>query len=332
MEQEKTNSYTYFSIGSNGELKKKEWYYTFVANEGSDFDPAYITKLLGIQPIDSWMKGDPWNKKHPRHFSSWHAERSEKDRLDGEAQCLDTIKNLKHKIPELMQIKEQYDVGFTLFIVPKIHNGETPYLKFNKEIMEFCYLADVDIGVDMYIISGENDEAHKGEEEVTHCYTYFEIGSVGSSATNEKGAFDPDDMTELLGIQPFDNYMKGDPCEEGYLCRSSSWRAEKSDAGRWDAKAQCVETIKNLKYKISELKQIKEQYDVNYVIHIVPWVYQGEQPCISLDKEIIEFCYLADVEIVVDITIISGEEAWADEDYYKGLDAHNAHAKSYDTL
>ena len=59
-------------------------------------------------------------------FSSWNAEKSDIDRLDIEAQCRDTIKRLKTKIPLLNQIKKQYDVNFVLMIVPSIYGDEQP--------------------------------------------------------------------------------------------------------------------------------------------------------------------------------------------------------------
>jgi len=45
----------------------------------------------------------------------WCAEKSEIDRLDVEKQCLDTIKILKRKIPELLKIKSLYDVNFAIW-------------------------------------------------------------------------------------------------------------------------------------------------------------------------------------------------------------------------
>ena len=51
------------------------------------------------------------------------------------------------------------------------------------------------------------------------------------------------------------------------------------------------------------LKQIKEQFDVNFVIMIVPSVYGDESPIMALNKEIIEFCYLTGTTIEMDMYI-----------------------------
>ncbi len=147
----KTHSYTYFGIESNGEITDKG----LVGYDRGIFDPADITKVLGIQPFHSWKKGDIGKNGRQALFSSWDAEKSDIDRLDVEAQCMDTIKNLRNKVSILNQIKEQYDVNYYIVIVPKIYGEEQPFMNFNKEIIEFCYLSGTTITVDMYINQDE---------------------------------------------------------------------------------------------------------------------------------------------------------------------------------
>lgn len=149
---EKTTSYTYFSIESNGESKDGKG---LVAFEKGIFSPEDMTALLGIQPFISWAYGDKRADGSIFPFSSWNAEKSDIKRLDVEAQCRDTIKKLKNKIPILHKIKEQYDVNFVLVIVPSIYGDEQPYMDFNEEVIEFCYLTGTTITTDMYIYSLE---------------------------------------------------------------------------------------------------------------------------------------------------------------------------------
>ncbi|AQQ55284.1 DUF4279 domain-containing protein [Planococcus lenghuensis] len=144
---EKTNSYTYFGITSNGEMGDRG----FEANKKGIFNPKEITDLLDIQPFSSWAYGENRTSGTKYGFSSWNAEKSDIDRLDVEAQCRDTIKRLKSKIPLLNQIKEQYDVNFVLMIVPSIYGDEQPWIAFNEEVIEFCYLTETTIEVDMYM-------------------------------------------------------------------------------------------------------------------------------------------------------------------------------------
>lgn len=151
---DKTYSYTYFKIVSNGEMGQ----FGFQSTEAGVFDPDDITKSLVIEPFRKWKKSDIRNKgldkKDPRAiygFSTWCAEKSTVDRLDVNKQCLDTIKKLKDKIPELLRIKSLYDVTFSIQIVPHIYNEEQPFVSFGKEIIEFCYLTGTGIAMDMYV-------------------------------------------------------------------------------------------------------------------------------------------------------------------------------------
>lgn len=142
----------------------------------------------------------------------------------------------------------------------------------------------------------------------THTYTYFGVESNGEIGNRglvgyESGIFNPDDITKMLGLQPFRCWKKGDMRKNETQYLFSYWDAEKSDIGRFDVEIQCMETIKNLRDKISTLKLIKNQYDVNYVLMIVPKIYGEEQPIIGFNKEIIEFCYLTGTTIQVDMYI-----------------------------
>ncbi|MBS7527627.1 DUF4279 domain-containing protein [Fusibacter paucivorans] len=149
---EKTKTYTYFGIESNGVIGNRG----LVANENGDFDPDYITERLGIKPFKFWKKGDFRKNRTQYMFSSWDAERSEINRLDVEAQCMDTIKNLKGKIEILKEIKEKFDVNYVIVVVPYIYGEEQPIIYFNKEIIEFCYITGTTINMDMYIFKEDD--------------------------------------------------------------------------------------------------------------------------------------------------------------------------------
>lgn len=150
---EKTNSYTYFGIISNGEIGHRG----FEAYEKGKFNPKEITDLLEIQPFNSRAYGENKASGHKYLFSSWNAEKSDINRLDVEAQCRDTIERLKTKIPLLNEIKKQYDVNFVLMIVPNIYGDEQPWIVFDEEVIEFCYLTGTTIEMDMYMYSLINE-------------------------------------------------------------------------------------------------------------------------------------------------------------------------------
>lgn len=157
IEMDKTHTYTYFGIESNGQIDSRG----LVGNKRGIFNPDDITNVLGIQPIRCWKKGDKRRNDTEYLFSSWDAEKSDIGRLDVEAQVLDTIKNLKNKISILNDIKEQYDVNYVIMVVQSIYGDESPLIGFNEDIIEFCYLTGTTINFDTYIYQDEEEASQR---------------------------------------------------------------------------------------------------------------------------------------------------------------------------
>lgn len=152
MEENQTKCHTCFSITSNGEIQDKMG---LVANSNGDFDPAYITEKLGIEPYKTMKKGTPRKSNGFYGFSDWIACYQDTPILDVEEQCMKIIRILNSKIPQLLEIRNEFDVSFSIVIVPHIYNEETPAFVFNKEIIEFCYITGTEIGIDMYVYDKE---------------------------------------------------------------------------------------------------------------------------------------------------------------------------------
>lgn len=136
---DKTNSYSYFAIKG-------------------DFDPELVTSTLKINPTNSWKAGDLRKDGSKHTFSLWETGRCDIRTLDAEEQCLHTIKDLRNKVKILLDIKKKLDLDFVLEIVPHIFNGNSPSIGFHREIIEFCYLTDTYIDVDMYIYPFNNED------------------------------------------------------------------------------------------------------------------------------------------------------------------------------
>lgn len=60
----------------------------------------------------------------------------------------------------------------------------------------------------------------------------------------KEGIFNPQDITSLLGIQPFNSWAYSSKRRGGSTRRFSTWDTEKSDVDRLDVEAQCRDTIK----------------------------------------------------------------------------------------
>ena len=142
----------------------------------------------------------------------------------------------------------------------------------------------------------------------TTCYSYFSIVSAGKIVNgigyvaDEKGIFQPDDITQILGIQPFAAWASGTPRKiGGSLYTFSRWDACKQTEPAMDAKEQCRKIVRELRPHLSQLQEIKQKFDVEFALVIVSYMDNGESPILGFDWEIIEFCYLTNTEIVVDL-------------------------------
>lgn len=150
----KTTCHSYFSICSAGEIVNG---IGLVAGENGIFEPDNITEMLGIQPFDTKTAGIPRrNGRSLYTFSDWAACKQTEPAMDAEEQCRNIVRELRPHLSQLQDIKRKFNVDFTLMIVPHIYNEESPILVFDREIIEFCYLTNTEIAVDLYIYDRED--------------------------------------------------------------------------------------------------------------------------------------------------------------------------------
>ena len=125
--------------------------YTYFIITG-DFKTDEITKILGLTPCEKWDIGDLRRNGNSRYdFASWKYGLCEEYDWEVEKQMMKTIEDLVPKTNELKQIKEKYDVSMYLRIVPNIYTEEKMCLAPNRQIIEFCYHSETEIGIDMYV-------------------------------------------------------------------------------------------------------------------------------------------------------------------------------------
>lgn len=131
---EHTNCYTYFRITGN-------------------FNPDTISELLGLTPDKSWKIGDTRkNGKSKYDFACWHFGTCEEYEVLVENQMLKTIKPLLSKVEILRNIKRQFDVHFTLEVVPTVRFDESSLsLAPSIQVMQFCCDTGTEIDIDLYI-------------------------------------------------------------------------------------------------------------------------------------------------------------------------------------
>jgi len=129
-------------------------------------------------------------------------------------------------------------------------------------------------------------------------HTCFSIGYNGTirelETDLENGKLDLDAITELLGIEPFNKWVKGCnhqlPVDE--LCPFSIWSTENNTAD--NISRQCLKIVKSFESKIPELIKIRSSYNVDFSILISS---DDGKTCFNLGKAVIEFCYLTGTSI-----------------------------------
>ena len=131
------------------------------------------------------------------------------------------------------------------------------------------------------------------------CYTYFRI----------TGRFDPDEITDLLGLKPDQCWKIGDLRKNGTAYDFANWSFGRCDEYDGHVGEQMRKTIAPLREKIDVLDGIRRAYDATYFLEIVPVVYAGEEsPCLAPPMDIIDFCHVTRTEIDMDLCVMGDEK------------------------
>lgn len=131
--------------------------YTYFKIVG-DFIPDIITKKLNLEPSKFWNIGDLRKNGTEFDFALWEYGRCDEYDVYVENQMVKTIHDLIPRVQILKEIKKQYDVNFTLQIVPSIYVDDVnPCLAPNRDVIKFCYETETDIDIDMYVFDSDDD-------------------------------------------------------------------------------------------------------------------------------------------------------------------------------
>ncbi len=126
--------------------------YTYFKITG-DFDPDYITKKLGLPPCKTWKIGDTRKNGTKYDFALWEFGRCDNYDVMVENQMHITIDPLLDKVDILNEIKNEYDVSYTLEIVPTVYVDNTsPCLAPSLTVIDFCHATRTEIDIDLYVM------------------------------------------------------------------------------------------------------------------------------------------------------------------------------------
>ena len=136
-------------------------------------------------------------------------------------------------------------------------------------------------------------------ETKNECYTYFRIA----------GEFDPDVISERLGIVPDSSWKIGDRRRNGSIYDFASWTCGRCDEYDVQVDNQMRKTISGLLDKIDVLNQIRKEFDVIFCLEIVPTIYVGDtEPSLSPSLDIIDFCHATRTHIDIDYYIFTPDD------------------------
>ncbi len=127
-------------------------YFSMFADE---FPLDAVTKQLGIEPTESYKKGDIIKKispteNHVRSYTRWKLSTGYQESLDVGGQMDMIIDQIGDKSAVINDLKRQFglDCRFTIVII--MNNGYTPGLYLDQSIIAFANSINADFDIDLY--------------------------------------------------------------------------------------------------------------------------------------------------------------------------------------
>ena len=131
------------------------------------------------------------------------------------------------------------------------------------------------------------------------CYTRFKI----------IGSFDPDRISDLLGLSPERIRRIGDLRRNGTPYELATWEIGKCDEYDVKVENQMRKTIAVLQDKIPILNQIRQSYNASFFLEIVPSIYVNDvTPCLAPSMDVIDFCHATRTGIDIDLYVYNSKE------------------------
>lgn len=127
---------------------------------GEEFPVNEVTKLLSIEPTESYNKGDvivrQKNDKiisttvHYRKKTAWVLSSGYQESYDVTEQLAQVLEPLKIKTAIINQLRKRYRLDCLFSIVIIIENGQTPALHLDNKQIEFANSIEAEFDIDLY--------------------------------------------------------------------------------------------------------------------------------------------------------------------------------------
>ncbi len=124
------------------------------------------------------------------------------------------------------------------------------------------------------------------------CYTYFRI----------VGKLNTDDISHILNLTPEKKWDIGDVRPNGSKYDFANCAIGYCKDYNIDTSVQMEKTISKLLDKKEELKQIREKFDVEFYLEVVPTLCVKEStPALAPSMTVMDFCYETRTKIDIDL-------------------------------
>ncbi len=128
--------------------------YVYFALTGESLDTDEVTNRLGIEPTNSWGKGDKGKFKPILEFANWEISTDKgKEYIQIDNLVDEIVSQLYDKIEIINDLKKQFKLDSVLKIVLYIDTNEdnsTPALGHDLKTIEFLYRTSTTTDIDIY--------------------------------------------------------------------------------------------------------------------------------------------------------------------------------------
>ena len=117
-----------------------------------DFDIDLLTIKLGIEPTQSYYKGDIIPRiNRTREESIWRIETEYNESLDINDEVLKLMEKLYGKEEILKDLKNKHNLEYVICVVINVKNNQEPAIYLTEEVINLFSLIGIYFEIDLYI-------------------------------------------------------------------------------------------------------------------------------------------------------------------------------------
>ncbi len=109
----------------------------------------------------------------------------------------------------------------------------------------------------------------------------------------------------MLELAPYKSWKATDKRTNGTQYGFACWNYGRCEEYDVETENQMMKTIADLIPKINILNQIKEKFNVEFYLEVVPEIYsKNASPCLGANLDIIDFCHKTRTLIDIDLYVM----------------------------